>query len=137
MTADPVALAATEPPFARLLGLRITQATPERVEAELAVTEALANRNGVLHGGAVMGIADHLGGTATFLNLAPGEGTVTVESKTNFFRAIPLGETLRTVTEPLHRGRKTQIWQTSIFRADGKLAAMVTQTQMVLRPEDR
>lgn len=137
MTADPATLAATEPPFARLLGLRVTQATPDRVEAELVATGALANRNGVLHGGAVMGIADHLGGTATFLNLAPGEGTVTVESKTNFFRAIPLGETLRTVTEPLHRGRKTQVWQTSTFRADGKLAAMVTQTQMVLRPEDR
>jgi uncharacterized protein (TIGR00369 family) len=84
-----------------------------------------------------MGLADNLGGTATFLNLREGEGTVTVESKTGFFRPVPLGTTVRAVTEPLHKGRKTMVWQTRILREDGKLAAMVTQTQMVLRPEDR
>ncbi|MEH7827463.1 PaaI family thioesterase [Gemmobacter denitrificans] len=137
MTPDEIAaLAADQPPFARLLGLRITHASPDRVEADLPVTEALANRNGMLHGGAVMGLADNLGGTATFLNLKPGQGTVTVESKTNFFRPVPLNETAHAVTIALHRGRKTMVWQTSLFRADGKLAALVTQTQMVLSGQE-
>lgn len=130
-------IAADQPPFARLLGLRLVSATPDRVEAEFEVTEALGNRNGVLHGGAIMGMADNMGGTATFLNLRDGDGTVTVESKTSFFRPVPLGTTARAVTEPLHKGRKTMVWQTRILREDGKLAAMVTQTQMVLRPEDK
>ncbi|MBL8561323.1 MAG: PaaI family thioesterase [Gemmobacter sp.] len=133
MTPDQIA--ADQPPFARLLGLRITHASPDRVEAALPVTEALTNRNGQLHGGAIMALADNLGGTATFLNLRPGEGTVTVESKTNFFRPIPPGSTATAVAEPLHRGRKTQVWQTRILTAEGKLAALVTQTQMVLQPE--
>lgn len=136
MTADQIAaLAADQPPFARLLGLRITHASPDRVEAELPVTDALTNRNGQLHGGAIMALADNLGGTATFLNLRPGEGTVTVESKTNFFRPLPPGSTAIAQTEPLHRGRKTQVWQTRILTAEGKLAALVTQTQMVLQSE--
>ena len=94
--------------------------------------EELANRNGVLHGGAMMAFADNLGGTATFLNLPPGAGTTTIESKTNFFAACPLGETVLAETTPLHRGRSTMVWQTRITRSDGKLAAIVTQTQMVL-----
>lgn len=126
------AIAAAQPPFARLLGVRITLARPDRVECELPVTEALANRNGNLHGGAIMALADNLGGTATFLNLGPGEGTVTIESKTNFFRPVDPGDTVHAVAEPLHRGRKTQVWQTRLMRGDGKLVAMVTQTQMVL-----
>ncbi|RID93232.1 PaaI family thioesterase [Gemmobacter lutimaris] len=130
-------IAADQPPFARLLGLRLVSATPDRVEAEFEVTEALGNRNGVLHGGAIMGVADNMGGTATFLNLRDGDGTVTVESKTSFFRPVALGTTARAVTEPLHKGRKTMVWQTRILRADGKLAALVVQTQMVLRPEDK
>ena len=105
MTPDQIAaLAADQPPFARLLGLRITHASPDRVEAELPVTEALTNRNGQLHGGAIMALADNLGGTATFLNLRPGEGTVTVESKTNFFRPLAPGSVATAQTEPLHRG---------------------------------
>ena len=136
MTPDQLtALAADQPPFARLLGLRIIHVSPDRVEAELPVVEALTNRNGQLHGGAIMALADNLGGTATFLNLRPGEGTVTVESKTNFFRPLTPGSTATAITEPLHRGRKTQVWQTRILTAEGKLAALVTQTQMVLQPE--
>ena len=130
----PEQIAADQPPFARLLGLRITHANPDRVEAELPVTEALTNRNGQLHGGAIMALADNLGGTATFLNLRPGEGTVTVESKTNFFRPLAPGSIVTAITEPLHRGRKTQVWQTRILTPEGKLAALVTQTQMVLQP---
>ncbi len=120
------------PPFGQLFELRILHAHPDCLRAELAVTEALSNRNGVLHGGAIMGLADNLGGTATFLNLTDGQGTTTIESKTNFLRAVAIGETLTTETTPLHRGRRTQIWQTRLIRSDGKLAAIVTQTQMIL-----
>jgi uncharacterized protein (TIGR00369 family) len=117
------------------LGGKIVEVTADRVVAELLVREELANRNGALHGGAVMAIADNLGGTATFLNLPEGAGTTTIESKTNFFAAVPLGDTLRAECTPLHRGRTTMVWQTRIVRGDGKLAAMVTQTQLVMRKE--
>lgn len=125
-------IAADQPPFAQHLGQRITHAEPDRVEAELPVTAALLNRNGTLHGGALMALADNLGGTGAFMNLAAGQGTVTVESKTNFFRAVPAGGMLHAVSIPLHRGRRTMVWQTTLTRADGKLAAIVTQTQIVL-----
>jgi len=128
-------IAQAQPPFARLLGLRILSAARDRVVAELDVTEALTNRNDTLHGGAVMAIADNLGGTATFLNLAEGEGTATIESKTNFLRPVPRGDTVRAETTPLHRGRRTMVWQTIITRSDGKEAARVTQTQMIFPAE--
>ncbi len=133
--ADLARVAQAQPPFARLLGLRVLVAEPDRVVAEMEVTEALTNRNGTLHGGAVMGLADNMGGTATFLNLGPGQGTVTVESKTNFLRTVPLGDIATAETTPLHRGRSTMIWQTRLTRGDGKLAAVVIQTQMVLEPK--
>jgi 1,4-dihydroxy-2-naphthoyl-CoA hydrolase len=105
----------------------------DRVVAEVVVREDLTNRNGALHGGAVMAIADNLGGTATFINLPAGAGTTTIESKTNFFAAILLGDTLRAECTPLHRGRTTMVWQTRITRSDGRLAALVTQTQLVMQ----
>ncbi|MGO4838662.1 PaaI family thioesterase, partial [Rhizobiaceae sp. 2RAB30] len=74
-----------QPPFSQLLGIRILSAKADEVVAEFEATPALGNRNGVLHGGALMGVADNIGGTAASLNLAPGESTTTVESKTNFF----------------------------------------------------
>ncbi|BCH31059.1 phenylacetic acid degradation protein [Mesorhizobium sp. L-8-10] len=129
-------IARDQPPFSQLLGLRIVSATPDEVIAEFEATPGLGNRNGVLHGGALMGVADNIGGTGAFLNLAPGEGTTTVESKTNFFRAVPIGDTARATSICLHKGRKTLVWQTSITRGDGKLAAIVTQTQLVLRPSE-
>lgn len=137
MTDNPdriAAIAQAQPPFAVTLGLRVTHATPDRVEAELPVTPALANRNNTLHGGAFMALADNLGGTATFLNLKDGEGTSTIESKTNFFRTVAIGDTALAVTVPLHKGRSTMVWQTTITTGEGKLAAIVTQTQMILRP---
>jgi 1,4-dihydroxy-2-naphthoyl-CoA hydrolase len=127
------AVAEMQPPFFRLLGAKIVEASPDRVVAELLVRDELANRNGGLHGGAVMAVADNLGGTATFLNLPEGAGTTTIESKTNFFAAVALGDTLRAECTPLHRGRTTMVWQTRITRGDGKLAAIVTQTQLVMR----
>lgn len=121
-----------QPPFADLLGMRITHLSPDRVEAELLVREELSNRFGILHGGAIMALADNLGGTATTVNLPEGMQTTTIESKTNFFSAIPVGDTARAECTPLHRGRSTMVWQTKITRNDGKLAALVTQTQLVL-----
>ena len=121
-----------QPPFADFMGMKITHVSPERVTAEMVVTEQLSNRNGVLHGGAIMALADNLGGTATIANLSDGMSTATLESKTNFFAGIPIGNTARAECTPLHRGRSTMVWQTKITRDDGKLAAIVTQTQIVM-----
>ena len=126
------AVAHAQPPFAGFLGMRLLDFSRDRVEAELVVREELANRNGVLHGGAIMALADNLGGTATFLNLPEGAATTTIESKTNFFAAVAVGETARAECTPLHRGRTTMVWQTRITRQDGRLAALVTQTQLVM-----
>ncbi|MFP1630532.1 PaaI family thioesterase [Zhengella sp. ZM62] len=125
-------IAGEQPPFGRLLGIRIVSAEPDRVEARLTVAPELGNRNGVMHGGAIIGLADNMGGTATFINLTEGQGTTTVESKTNFFRAIEVGSTITAICEPLHKGRKTMVWQIRILREDGKLAAIVTQTQLII-----
>lgn len=131
---DPIhPIALLQPPFAGHLGLKVVSATPEKVVAELVATPELINRNGVLHGGAIMAVADNMGGTAAFLNIAEGEGTTTVESKTNFFRAVPAGETVTVTTVPLHIGRTTHVWQTTLTLPNGKVAAMVTQTQLTLR----
>jgi uncharacterized protein (TIGR00369 family) len=121
-----------QPPFADLLGMKVTHLSPDRIEAELPVREELGNRFGLLHGGAIMAFADNLGGTATVANLPEGARTSTIESKTNFFAGIPVGDTARAECTPLHRGRTTMVWQTRITRNDGKLAALVTQTQMVI-----
>jgi len=122
-----------QPPFANHLGMRVTSISPERVTAEMTVTPQLANRNGVLHGGAVMALADNLGGTAAVANLPPNHTTATIESKTNFFAGIPLGDVAHAECTPLHRGRTTSVWQTRITRGDGRLAAVVTQTQIVMK----
>ncbi|MGB7259933.1 MAG: PaaI family thioesterase [Pseudolabrys sp.] len=121
-----------QPPFAQFMGIKVTHVSPERVTAELYAREEFNNRHGIMHGGAIMSFADNLGGTATTANLKPGQGTTTIESKTNFFAGIPIGDTARAECTPLHRGRSTMVWQTRITRGDGKLAAIVTQTQMVL-----
>ena len=121
-----------QPPFAHFMGMKVTLVTKDRVEAELTVREELSNRNGILHGGAMMALADNLGGTATVANLPEGAITATIESKTNFFLGIAVGDTARAECTPLHRGRTTMVWQTRITRGDGKLAAMVTQTQIVI-----
>jgi len=123
-----------QPPFAEFLGIKITHLSPERVTAELLVREELNNRHGIMHGGAIMALADNLGGTATTANLKPGQTTATIESKTNFFAGIPIGDTATAECTPLHRGAKTMVWQTRITRGDGRLCALVTQTQMVLEP---
>jgi uncharacterized protein (TIGR00369 family) len=125
-------LAYQHPPFATFLGIKITHISPERVTGELLAREEFNNRFGILHGGAIMALADNLGGTATTANLKEGQTTTTIESKTNFFAAVPIGQTAYGECVALHRGRTTMVWQTRITRADGKLAALVTQTQLVL-----
>jgi 1,4-dihydroxy-2-naphthoyl-CoA hydrolase len=124
-----------QPPFADFLGMKVTHVSPERVSAELVMREELNNRFGIMHGGAIMALADNIGGTATMANLKPGQSTTTVESKTNFFVAIPIGDVARAECTPLHRGRTTMVWQTRITRGDGRLCALVTQTQLVLNRE--
>ena len=119
-------------PFANLMGLKLVSIAPERVVAELPVREDLCTVPAVLHGGALMAFADTLGAVATVANLPDGAHTTTIESKTNFFAAIPAGDTAKAECTPLHRGRTTMVWQTRITRGDGRLAAVVTQTQLVI-----
>ena len=119
-------------PFIKLMGLKIVSRSAERSEAEVVNREELCNRRGVMHGGAIMGIADIMGGMTATAGLPKGHRTATIESKTNFFAAIPPGDTVRAVCTPLHSGRTTIVLQTNITRGDGKLAAMVVQTQIVL-----
>ena len=119
-------------PFAQLLGLKYVAASETAVRAEMVVRPELCTRPEILHGGAVMAFADTLGAAATILNLPEGKGTTTIESKTNFLGPAPVGATVIGETTPIHRGRRTQVWQTRITTAEGKLVAVVTQTQMVL-----
>jgi uncharacterized protein (TIGR00369 family) len=132
---DVNAAALTQPPFAQFLGVKVMHISPERVTAELPMRRDLYNRFNIMHGGAIMALADNLGGTATSANLKDGQSTTTIESKTNFFAAIPIGDTAYAECTPLHRGRTTMVWQTRITRADGRLCAIVTQTQLVLEPK--
>jgi uncharacterized protein (TIGR00369 family) len=121
-------------PFAKLLGLRFISASPESVIAEMHVREDLCTAPPVLHGGAMMALADTLGACATVLNLREGFSTTTLESKTNFIAAAPVGSTVRGECTPLHRGRRSMVWQTRVTGEGGKLLALVIQTQMVLEP---
>jgi uncharacterized protein (TIGR00369 family) len=125
------------PAFFRLLGVNLLHRSPERTEAELPVRAELCNRRGVLHGGAVMALGDMLGGMTARISLPDGGRTATIESKTNFFAAVPEGDTAHAVCMPLHRGRTTIVLETRITRGDGKLAAIVTQTQLVFDAKDK
>jgi 1,4-dihydroxy-2-naphthoyl-CoA hydrolase len=121
-----------QPAFAEFLGIKITHYSPDRVTGELAVRAEFDNLSGNLHGGAIMSLADNLGGAATMANLPDGARTATLESKTNFFAGIAIGDTAHGECTPLHRGRTTMVWQTRITRNDGRLCAMVTQTQIII-----
>lgn len=124
-----------EPLFPGLMGVRLTELGPERVVAEMAVRPELCTAGGILHGGAVMAFADTLGAVGTVINLAPGRQTTTTDSSTKFIAAAKRGSTVRGECVALHRGRTTQVWQTSLFNAEGRLCAVVTQTQLVLEPK--
>ena len=119
-------------PFAELLGIEFVSAAPDKIVAEMIVRENLCTRPAVLHGGAVMAFADTLGATGTIVNLPEGAGTATIESKTNFVAPAPAGTRVVGEATPIHRGRRTMIWQTRVSTPEGRLVALVTQTQLVL-----
>ena len=113
------------------LGLRVVEAMPDRVVAELTIRDELRTAGGVLQGGTIMALADTVGAVGTTLNLPAGAGTTTLESKTNFFGAGRAG-VVRAEATPLHRGKRTQVWQTRVTDDTGRLLAQTIQTQMVL-----
>ena len=120
-------------PFAELKGVTFVEAEKDRVVARMQVRPDLCTLNHTLHGGAIMAFADSVGAAATFLNLPEdAKGTTTLESKTNFISGAKEGATLIATATPVHRGRRTQVWQTRLETEEGKLVAVVTQTQMVL-----
>lgn len=118
-------------PFAKLLGMTFTGAEPDRVMAEMPVRDDLCTRPAVLHGGAIMAFADTLGAAGTILNLPEGAWTTTIESKTNFIAAAPLGSRVLGEATSVHRGRTTMVWQTRVTTGEGRLVALVIQTQLV------
>jgi uncharacterized protein (TIGR00369 family) len=119
-------------PFAELLGIEFVSVAADKIVAEMTVRGDLCTRPAVLHGGAVMAFADTLGATGTIVNLPEGAGTTTIESKTNFVAPAPAGTKVVGEATPVHRGRRTMIWQTRVSTPEGRLVALVTQTQLVL-----
>ncbi|MGA0605842.1 PaaI family thioesterase [Phenylobacterium sp. VNQ135] len=121
-------------PFSDLMGVEILERSKDRVRGRLVVRDDLCTAGGILHGGAYMAFADALGAIGGVLNLPPGARTTTLESKTNFLRAAPAGSVVEGEAAPLHVGRRSSVWQTRITDMDGKLLALVTQTQMTIEP---
>jgi uncharacterized protein (TIGR00369 family) len=121
-----------EPLFPGLMGVRLLTLEPERVVAELPVRPDLCTAGGILHGGATMAFADTLGAVGTILNLPPGKRTTTTDSSTKFIGGARVDTTVVGESVALHRGRTTMVWQTTIRSAEGKLCAVVTQTQLVM-----
>jgi len=120
-------------PFAELKGVTFTEAGEDRVVARMQVRPDLCTLGHTIHGGAIMALADSVGAAATVINLPEeAKGTTTIESKTNFIGGAREGTTLVATATPVHRGRRTQVWQTRLETEDGKLVAVVTQTQLVL-----
>jgi len=121
-----------QPIFPGLMGVRVLELTPERVVAEMAVRPDLCTTGGILHGGAYMAFADTLGAIGTVVNMQEGKRTTTTDSSTKFIGGAKAGTTVTGECVALHRGRTTMVWQTTIRSAEGKLCAVVTQTQLVL-----
>jgi 1,4-dihydroxy-2-naphthoyl-CoA hydrolase len=120
-------------PFAQLKGVTFTEAEKDRVVARMLVRPDLCTLGHTIHGGAVMALADSVGAAATMINLPDeAKGTTTIESKTNFVGGAKEGTTVVAIATPVHRGRRTQVWQTRLETEEGRLVALVTQTQMVL-----
>lgn len=123
-------------PFSLLLGIEIAICQPEEVICHMTVTEAMANRNGVLHGGALMTLADTAAGTSAFIN-SPAEITnTTVEAKTNFIRPVKIGDTVTARCVPVHVGRATLVLQVTLTRGDGKTVGATSQTHLFLGWKD-
>ena len=124
---------ASNTPLARYLGIRITFASKERIEAELPVRPELCTVGEKLHGGAMMAFADNLGALGAFLNLPPGAGTTTIESSTKFLRPTPVGAIAKGVATPVRIGKTLQVWETKLYDANGELTGVVMQTQLTLK----
>ncbi len=122
----------TLPGLPRFLGMTFTRVEKDRVVAEIIVRPEHCTLVDTIHGGAIMAFADTMGAVATRANLREGQSTTTIESKTNFFIAAPAGTRLIAEALPLHRGRRTQVWETRLTNPEGRLVAKVTQTQLVL-----
>jgi len=132
MDSDPTALTeGMRGTLGELLGIRFVETSAERVVAELTIRDDLRTVGGALHGGTLMAFADTVGAAATIVNLPPGAGTTTLESKTNFFAAGREG-LVRAEATALHRGKRTMVWQTRVTDATGRLLSLTIQTQMVL-----
>jgi uncharacterized protein (TIGR00369 family) len=132
MNVDPATMdEAVKGTLSSLLGMRFVEAASDRVVAELTIRDDLRTVGGALHGGTLMALADTVGAAATVLNLPPGAGTTTLESKTNFFAAGRAG-VVRAESVPLHRGKRTMVWQTRVTDDTGRLLSQTIQTQMVL-----
>ena len=121
-----------DPLFPGLMGVRLTEVAPDRVRAEMDVRPDLCTGGGILHGGAYMAFADTLGAVGTVVNLTAGKRTTTTDSSTKFIAGARVNTVVTAECLALHRGRTTLVWQTSIRNAEGKLCAVVTQTQLVL-----
>jgi uncharacterized protein (TIGR00369 family) len=121
-------------PFPSLMGVEVVSAEPQLVRAKLAVRPDLCTAGHIMHGGAIMAFADTLGAIGAVLNMPREANTTTLESKTNFIGAAREGTTVSAECTPVHVGKRTSVWQTKIMREDGKLVAIVTQTQMILLP---
>jgi len=120
--------------FPGLMGMELLEAAAQRVVAAMKVRPDLCTTGGVLHGGALMAFADTLGAVGTFMNLAEGARTTTIDSSTKFIGAAPAGSTVRGECVPFHRGRTTMVWQTVVKSEAGKICGVVTQTQLILYP---
>src|SRR3982751_3800569 len=121
-----------DPIFPGLMGFRLVACAADRVAAWMPVRADLCTAGGILHGGAYMAFADALGAIGTIVNLGPGKRTTTTDSSTKFIAGARVGTTVTAESVALHRGRTTMVWQTSVRNAEGKLCALVTQTQLVL-----
>jgi 1,4-dihydroxy-2-naphthoyl-CoA hydrolase len=121
-----------DPLLPGLMGVRLTELAPDRVVGEMQVRPDLCTAGNILHGGAYMAFADTLGAVGTIVNLAPGKRTTTTDSSTKFIAGARVNTTVVGESIALHRGRTTMVWQTTVRNAEGKLCAVVTQTQLLL-----
>ena len=121
-----------EPLLPGLMGVQLTEVTLDCVQATMLVRPDLCTAGGICHGGSYMAFADTLGAVGTIVNLAAGTNTTTTDSSTKFMAGAKVNTTLSAISKPLHKGRTTQVWQTELRNSDGKLCAVVTQTQLVL-----
>ena len=122
--------------FSNLLGIEVVRCTPAEVICHMTVTPEMSNRNGVLHGGALMTLSDTAAGTLAFINSAAEFSNTTVEAKTNFMRPVHVGDTLVAHSVPLHVGRTTLVLQVTMTRGDGKVAGVTSQTHLLLGWKD-